>query len=205
MEMLTVQYRMHEDIMRFSSERFYGGRLVAAPDVASRTVLQYDTPMVWVDTAGCDFDEEVNRWTESKMNRQEAQLLLDVMAVYVDRIGVDRIVDERIDFGIISPYKSQVGLLRRMITRCAFHNRLRKLVTVNSVDGFQGQERDVIILSMVRDNVRCAPCQCGHDEGKSQTYHRGQFRHSRQKQVLRRFVRLYQSRWQGGSCISIYK
>ena len=151
-EMLTVQYRMHEDIMRFSSERFYGGRLVAAPDVASRTVLQYDTPMVWVDTAGCDFDEEVNRWTESKMNRQEAQLLLDVMAVYVDRIGVDRIVDERIDFGIISPYKSQVGLLRGMITRCAFHNRLRKLVTVNSVDGFQGQERDVIILSMVRDN-----------------------------------------------------
>lgn len=59
---------------------------------------------------------------------------------------------ERIDFGIISPYKSQVGLLRGMITRCAFHKRLRKLVTVNSVDGFQGQERDVIILSMVRDN-----------------------------------------------------
>lgn len=151
-ELLTTQYRMHRDIMEFSSRQFYGGRLKAAPDVAERTVLRYDTPVEWIDTDGCGFSEEVSTWTESKQNKEEARLLVKVMASYIEKIGMERILAERIDFGVISPYKSQVSLLRSMIRQQPFWRRLKGLVTVHSVDGFQGQERDVVIISMVRGN-----------------------------------------------------
>ena len=67
-------------------------------------------------------------------------------------IGIRRIQDERIDFGIISPYRAQVRLIRRLLKWQKFFRSLRRQITVNSVDGFQGQERDVIVISMVRDN-----------------------------------------------------
>jgi superfamily I DNA and/or RNA helicase len=112
-ELLTVQYRMHRDIMAFSSQRFYGGRLKAAPEIADRTVLPMEFPLVWVDTAALGFEEEQNDLSQSRLNRAEADLLVQTLWGYVERVGIERLRTERTDFGIISPYKSQVQLLRQ--------------------------------------------------------------------------------------------
>jgi superfamily I DNA and/or RNA helicase len=150
--MLTMQYRMHADIMRFSSETFYHGQLTAAPEIADRTILALDYPMVWYDTQLLGLEESSPAQSLSRQNKAEADLLLDVLRQYITRTGEQRVVDERLDFGIISPYKAQVYYLRSQLKREPFFRRFRKQIVVNTVDGFQGQERDVILISMVRGN-----------------------------------------------------
>ena len=81
-----------------------------------------------------------------------ADLLLQELKAYIDRIGGKRVLEERIDFGIISPYKAQVQYLRNKIKASGSLKPYRSLLTVNTVDGFQGQERDVIFISLVRAN-----------------------------------------------------
>ena len=149
--LLTVQYRMNRAIMAFPSRWFYHGRLTAAPEVADRLVSPIDSPITWFDTSQCHFAERQGR-TLSRTNAEEARLLVHTLRDYVEMIGLRRIQDERIDFGIISPYRAQVRLIRRLLKWQKFFRSLRRQITVNSVDGFQGQERDVIVLSMVRDN-----------------------------------------------------
>ncbi|MBQ0056866.1 MAG: AAA family ATPase [Bacteroidales bacterium] len=151
-ELLTVQYRMHQDIMRFSSDWFYQGRLTAAPEVALRTVFPLDTPMVWIDTSKLGFEEQLNPLSQSRLNTSEGLLLVKTLRDYIRQLGIDRMLRERIDFGIISPYKSQVQLLRKLVRQSSFLQPIRHQITVNTVDGFQGQERDVILISMVRGN-----------------------------------------------------
>ena len=150
--LLTVQYRMNEDIMRFPSRWFYHGLLEAAPDVRHRGILDLDTPIEWIDTTGRDFKEQFVGETFGRINRDEADLLLRELEAYIGRIGGQRILDERVDFGIISPYKAQVQYLRACIRRNASLRPYRHLLTANTVDGFQGQERDVIFISLVRAN-----------------------------------------------------
>ena len=150
--LLEIQYRMHEEIMRFSSQWFYGGRLQAAPEVRHRGILDWDSPVTWIDTSGREFKEEFVGDTFGRINRQEADLLLDELEAYIRRIGGSRILDERIDFGIISPYKAQVQYLRSCIRNHDALRPYRDLLSVNTVDGFQGQERDVIFISLVRAN-----------------------------------------------------
>ena len=87
-----------------------------------------------------------------RINKSEADLLIDKLQAYIERIGGQRLLDERIDFGIISPYKGQVQLLRRMLRKNSYWKPLRHLISINTVDGFQGQERDIILISMVRNN-----------------------------------------------------
>ena len=151
--LLTVQYRMHQDIMRFSSRWFYQDRLEAAKEVRYRGILDWDRPITWVDTTGMDCREEYVGETASRINRAEAELLLRELHQYVQRIGARRIVDERIDFGLISPYKAQVQYLRSRLKADPGLRPLRDLLTVNTVDGFQGQERDVVFISLVRANA----------------------------------------------------
>jgi len=150
--LLKVQYRMHEAIMRFPSEWFYNGELEAAPEVRNRGILDFDTPMNWIDTSEMDFHEEFVGESFGRINKQEANLLLQELEAYINRIGKTRILDERIDFGLISPYKAQVQYLRSKIRGNSFLRPFRSLITVNTVDGFQGQERDVIFISLVRAN-----------------------------------------------------
>ena len=166
--LLTVQYRMNEALMRFSSEWFYGGQLTAAPEVRQRGVLgELDSPLVWVDTdaaphaptddldeAAEDFDthERFVAQTYGRINRGEARLTLQALHAYVEKIGISRLLDERTDFAIISPYKAQVQHLRHLIKHDAPLRPLRRQITVNTVDAFQGQERDVVIVSLVRAN-----------------------------------------------------
>ena len=154
--LLDTQYRMNRDIMLFSSRWFYGGKLKAAPEVADRIVSMMDTPLTWIDTSQCDFSERQNSRSLSTLNSREAQLLIHTLREYVNMIGKERILNDRVDFGIISPYKAQVRLLRKLLKRQFFFKSLRHLIRVNTVDGFQGQECDVIVLSMVRDNEKGA-------------------------------------------------
>lgn len=149
--LLTTQYRMHRDIMEFPSRWFYHNRLTAAPQVADRKISPLDTPLTWFDTSQCHFGEKESR-TLSRTNSDEARLLIHTLRDYIEMIGIDRIISERVDFGIISPYRAQVRLIRRLLKWQKFFRRLRGQISVNSVDAFQGQERDVIIISMVRDN-----------------------------------------------------
>ena len=150
--LLKVQYRMHEAIMRFPSEWFYNGELQAAPEIRYRGILDYDTPMTWIDTSDMEFHEEFVGESFGRINKPEGNLLLAELEAYVKRIGEARVLDERIDFGLISPYKAQVQYLRNKIKGSSFLRPYRSLLTVNTVDGFQGQERDVVFISLVRAN-----------------------------------------------------
>ena len=147
--LLKVQYRMNEAIMQFPSDWFYQGELEAAPEVRYRGILDFDSPMSWIDTSEMEFHEEFVGESFGRINKQEANLLLEELEAYINRIGKERILEERIDFGLISPYKAQVQYLRSKIKGSSF---LRSLITVNTVDGFQGQERDVVFISLVRAN-----------------------------------------------------
>lgn len=150
--LLKVQYRMHEDIMGFSSVWFYNNELRAVPEVKNRGILAYDTPLVWYNTDECDFKEDQQAESLSKINKEEAHLLIDRLHEYIDKIGRERVLDEQIDFGLISPYKAQIQYIRSLVKRDVFFRPYRKLITVHTVDGFQGQERDVIMISLVRSN-----------------------------------------------------
>lgn len=151
--LLTVQYRMNDKIMRFSSEAFYGGRLTSAPEVAMRaSLLDFDAPLEWLEAGSEGYAEEFVGKSYGRVNRGEAKILIGRLRTFVEGIGIERFIDEKIDVGVISPYRLQVQLLRSMIASDVFFRPLRGQLTVNTVDGFQGQERDVIILSMVRSN-----------------------------------------------------
>lgn len=163
--LLTTQYRMNEKIMRFSSEWFYHGMVKAAPEVRFRGILDLDTPITWIDTgavaAGSKAEsdsgaepagEEFVDGSSGRINKAEAELTLRTLEEYFTRIGKQRILDERIDTGIISPYRAQVQHLRQLLSKREFFKPLRRSISVNTVDGFQGQERDVIIISLVRSN-----------------------------------------------------
>ena len=155
--LLKMQYRMNEEIMRFSSDWFYGNQVESAPEVKYRSILDLDIPMTWVDTSqftvdGLQFTEEFVGESFGRINKAEAELTLLVLENYFSKIGKQRILDERLDVGIISPYRAQVQHLRRLIKKREFFKPYRSLISVNTVDGFQGQERDIILISLVRAN-----------------------------------------------------
>lgn len=151
--LLQTQYRMHADIMRFSSDWFYGGKLVAAPEVSQRSILDFDTPISWIDTHDIEGAQEQYVGDNfGRVNKVEADVLIDRFIEYIGKIGLERILDERIDFGIISPYRAQVQYLRSRLRTEPKLRPLRESISVNTVDGFQGQERDVIFISLVRAN-----------------------------------------------------
>lgn len=150
--LLKLQYRMNDEIMRFSSEWFYGGMLQSAPEVKYRSILDFDTPIEWINTEGMDCNEEFAGENYGRINKPEAELSIAQLKEYITKIGRERFLSERIDVGLISPYKAQVQYLRRLVRNDAFFKPYRQAITINTVDGFQGQERDVILISLVRAN-----------------------------------------------------
>ena len=150
--LLRIQYRMNEEIMRFSSDWFYSGQVVSAPEVKYRSILDLDVPMEWVDTNGVDVHEEFVGESFGRVNKVEAELTLQTLQQYFERIGKTRVLNERLDVGIISPYRAQVQYLRQLLKKREYFKPFRSLITVNTVDGFQGQERDIIVISLVRSN-----------------------------------------------------
>lgn len=167
--LLSTQYRMNEEIMEFSNRWFYHGGIEAAPEVRYRGILDYDTPIQWIDTSQIRLDEdprspEIDRelafkesmagQSNGRLNVDEAILTMQTLQNYIERIGKERFIEERIDVGVISPYRAQVHFLRRLLARTPFFKPFRSQISVNTVDGFQGQERDVIVISLVRSNDR---------------------------------------------------
>ena len=158
--LLKIQYRMNDDIMRFSSNYFYNGQVESAPEVKFRSILDLDTPITWIDTSQFDlppdsevtFREQYIGESYGRINPAEAEVTLLALRDYFTRIGKQRLLDERIDVGIISPYRAQVQLLRRLLVKQEFFKPFRRFISINTVDGFQGQERDVIVISLVRSN-----------------------------------------------------
>lgn len=150
--LLKLQYRMNDEIMRFSSEWFYGGMLQSAPEVKYRSILDFDTPIEWINTEGMDCNEEFVGENYGRINKPEAELSIAQLKEYITKIGRERFLSERIDVGLISPYKAQVQYLRRLVWNDTFFKPYRQAITINTVDGFQGQERDVILISLVRAN-----------------------------------------------------
>jgi len=176
--LLRMQYRMNEEIMRFSSDWFYGNMVESAPEVKYRSILDLDVPMEWIPTpqeptpdpsrTGGEFEyscgevsgEEVYYLPSrsggggggSLLNKTEAELTLQTLQEYFERIGKTRILNERLDVGVISPYRAQVQYLRSQLKKKEYFKPFRHLITVNTVDGFQGQERDIIVISLVRSN-----------------------------------------------------
>ena len=159
-----MQYRMNEQIMRFSSNWFYDGKVESAPQIKYRGILDYDIPIEWRQATNEMPDDappaSEKRWGEEflgesfgRINRQEAELTLHTLQAYFIKIGKQRILEERIDVGVISPYRAQVQYLRHLLKQREFFKPFRKLISVNTVDGFQGQERDVILISLVRSNA----------------------------------------------------
>ena len=154
MSLLKIQYRMHEDIMRFPSRWFYHDELEAAPEVKYRGILDFDTPVSWINTSELDLQEKAVAEGTGRLNTGEAELLVRELKNYMERIGIRRILEEHIDFGVISPYRAQVHYLRHLLKKEPFFRPCRRLITVHTVDGFQGQERDVIMISLVRANEK---------------------------------------------------
>ncbi|MCQ2228985.1 MAG: AAA domain-containing protein [Bacteroidales bacterium] len=164
--LLDVQYRMNEELMRFSSEWFYKGRLKAAPEVKNRSLFdELDAPLIWIptDMDGSDDQPEENGENENmreafvglsygRVNRGEAKLTIKTLCDYIESFGRSRFIEDRVDIGVISPYKAQVQYLRSLLKRNAYLRPLRGQITINTVDAFQGQERDVILISLVRAN-----------------------------------------------------
>ena len=150
--LLRMQYRMNEEIMRFSSDWFYGNQVESAPEVKYRSILDLDVPMEWIDTSGLDIKEEFVGESFGRINKMEAELTLHTLQEYFERIGKTRILNERLDVGVISPYRAQVQYLRSQLKKKEWFKPFRQLISVNTVDGFQGQERDIIVISLVRSN-----------------------------------------------------
>lgn len=150
--MLETQYRMHEDIMNFSGSQFYEGKLKADERVRRHLLKEGDAPLVFVDTAGCGYTEQLDRESRSIYNQEEAVLLLKLLQDEAEQLGVDKILTEDIKIGVISPYRLQVKYLAELFSE---NNALKSIagqVTINTIDAFQGQERDMIYISLVRSN-----------------------------------------------------
>ena len=158
--LLKVQYRMNEAIMRFSSDWFYGGQVKSAPQVRHRGILDYDNPFLWIDTAPLEEEDDSPVYHEpfvgesfGRVNKAEANLTISTLRDYLEKVGKQRFLDEQVDVGVISPYRAQVQYLRSLIKATPELKPFRCAITVNTVDGFQGQERDIVLISLVRSNA----------------------------------------------------
>ena len=143
--MLETQYRMHPDIVCFSSDYFYNSGLKTAEEVRLRDQYDDSDHFVFIDTAGTGFKEKLKKQTLSTFNEEEALLLVTHLA---NNLSLEESV------GIIAPYKAQVEVLTKLIQESESFDAVRENISINSVDAFQGQERDVIYISLTRSNEK---------------------------------------------------
>ena len=146
-QMLQVQYRMDPLISSFSNQYFYGGQLTDGDVIQKRKQL-FSQPVQFIDTAGCGFNEEVNPETLSTFNTDQGVFTLKML----DRWLEENPTGFNSSIGIIAPYKAHLEVLRNYIKSYSWYQDLKSQITINSVDAFQGQERDVIFLDLVRSN-----------------------------------------------------
>jgi superfamily I DNA and/or RNA helicase len=158
--MLNVQYRMHEQIMGFSSEQFYGGQLEAHPSVRHTGLSAYDLsfapdlPVEFLDTAGFGFLEITIPESRSTANPEEADVLLKRLAQLLEPFEQAEHQQHPLTIGVIAPYRAQINYLKDAIEENdALNGYLQdRMLSVGTVDSFQGQERDIIAISLTRSN-----------------------------------------------------
>ena len=158
--MLTVQYRMHAQIMTFSSEHFYDGQLEAHESVRHAGLDAYDLcfapdlPVEFLDTAGFGFSEITIPESRSTANPEEADLLLKRLAQLLEPYDQVAHAQNPLSIGVIAPYRAQINcLLDSIEENDAFSGLLQhRMLSVGTVDSFQGQERDIIAISLTRSN-----------------------------------------------------
>jgi len=154
--LLEEQYRMNESIMGFSSQVFYENRLKANASVANHVLFENDAPITFIDTAGCGFDEKLEG--TSSTNPEEASFLfkhLNLLTETLERKQADHNDSSFLDFpsiAIISPYKQQIQILKDQLVHSPGLQKYGAKISVNTIDSFQGQERDVVYISLVRSN-----------------------------------------------------
>ena len=148
--LLTVQYRMNRHIMQFSNQWFYEGKLIAAEAVADhRLDMDHAAPVLFIDTAGTGFEEQFHEKSQSRFNKEEFQLLCEHLFQLLDAHEGKELPS----IALISPYRQQVLHMQDTV---ADDSRLQNApLDINTIDGFQGQERDVIYISLVRSNPKC--------------------------------------------------
>ena len=160
--MLIVQYRMHEQIMGFSSEQFYGGQLEPHQSVRHSGLEAYDKsfapdlPVEFLDTAGFGFLEITIPESRSTANPEEAELLLKRLAQLVGLYDRAEHEQDLLTIGVIAPYRAQINYLKDAIEENDDLNGLlqHRMLNVGTVDSFQGQERDIIAISLTRSNTQ---------------------------------------------------
>ncbi|MDH5609439.1 MAG: AAA domain-containing protein [Cyclobacteriaceae bacterium] len=147
--MLNVQYRMHPDIMAFSNDVFYTNQLQCSEQILRRQPL-FTEAVEFIDTAGCGFAEELNPETLSTFNKEEARFVLD----HLNQLAEHTADIKKMSIGIIAPYKAQVEQLRLQFSHVFPDSDSFENLTINTVDAFQGQERDILYISLTRSNDR---------------------------------------------------
>jgi superfamily I DNA and/or RNA helicase len=149
--LLEEQYRMHKTIMGFSSSEFYNGRLMAHPTVAHRLLFPADQPLLFIDTAGCGYEE---KWEGTSIsNPEEAAFLIKHLGGLVNYLKTLYTEEAFPSIALISPYKHQVEVLKEQVAELQEMQALGPALAVNTIDSFQGQERDVVYISMTRSNA----------------------------------------------------
>jgi ATP-dependent RNA/DNA helicase IGHMBP2 len=149
--LLQEQYRMHRQIMQFSSGEFYGGRLQAHPMVAEHKLLPDDQPLVFMDTAGCGYEEK--KVDAGISNPEEANSMFRHLAAYVQQLLPHYALTAFPSIAIISPYRHQVEWLKEQVPVFPGLTEVLPAISVNTIDSFQGQERDIVYISLTRSNA----------------------------------------------------
>ncbi|WP_316737307.1 AAA domain-containing protein [Pedobacter aquatilis] len=147
--LLQEQYRMNTKIMGYSSKVFYENKLSAHASVANQTLFENEPPLMFIDTSGCSFDEKADG--TSTTNPDEAVFVLNHLTSLVERL--ESANSNLPNIGIISPYKQQVYLLKELLQENTVLAKNADKIAVNTIDSFQGQERDVIYISLTRSNA----------------------------------------------------
>jgi ATP-dependent RNA/DNA helicase IGHMBP2 len=150
--LLDEQYRMNEAIMGFSSKEFYENRLKANASVANQLLFAGDIPISFVDTAGCGFDEKQEG--TSTVNHEEAMFLFKHLHKLVGELTGYYPAENFPTIAVISPYKEQIRILRQLFTDSPELTIYADKIAVNTIDSFQGQERDVVYISLTRSNIQ---------------------------------------------------
>ena len=149
-QMLGEQYRMHEVIMGHSSKVFYEDKLEAHASVAKHLLFPEDLPLTFIDTAGCGFEEKVENSAIS--NPEEAELLFKHLKRLVTGLGAHYTSAQFPTIAVISPYKEQLYVLKEQMQQIPELMVHANKISVNTIDSFQGQERDIVYISMTRCN-----------------------------------------------------
>jgi predicted DNA helicase len=148
--LLQTQYRMNKLIMQFPSQELYESKLVADPSVANQTLFTGDEPIVFIDTAGSGYEEKLEG--KSISNPEEAEFLVKHLSGMLESLNKEDPDGVLPSIGVISPYRHQVTLLKELVPGSPILKALTNAINVNTIDSFQGQERDVIYISLTRSN-----------------------------------------------------